>query len=86
MEATLAGAGILFRPMEVVDRNRFADRIAARFPETGPSSEDVGCTEDESVEDSIADFRRERHGREAGTLSSTVTTADALPERKGRQT
>ena len=31
MEVTVVGDGILFRPMEVVDRDAAADRIAVRF-------------------------------------------------------
>ena len=44
-----------------------ADRIAATFSATVPSSEDVGRTEDEIMEETIADIvdaRRERRNRE----------------------
>ena len=67
MQATVVGDGILFRPMEVVDRTTAADRITATFSATGPSSEDVGRTEDEIMEETIADIvdaRRERPNRE----------------------
>ena len=67
MQATVVGDGILFRPMEVVDRTTSADRIAATFSATVPSSEDVGRTEDEIMEETIADIgdaRRVRRNRE----------------------
>ena len=67
MEATLVGDGILLRPMDVVDRNATADRIAATFAATEPASEDAGRSEDEIMEDTIADIadsRRERRNRE----------------------
>ncbi len=66
MEATVVGDGILFRPMEVVDRNAAADRIAAGLSAAEPSSEDMGRTEDEIMEDAIADIaasRREHRNR-----------------------
>ncbi len=66
MEAIVVGGGILFRPMEVVDRNAAADRIAAGLSATEPSSEDMGRTEDEIMEDTLADIaasRRERRSR-----------------------
>ena len=66
MEATVLGDGILFRPMDVVDRNAAADRIVAGLSAADPSSEDMGRTEDEIMEDAIADIaasRRERRNR-----------------------
>lgn len=66
MEATVVGDGILFRPMDVVDRHKAADRIAAGFSAAAQSSEDVGRTEDEIMADTIADIadsRRERRNR-----------------------
>ena len=68
MEATLMGDGILFRPKQVVDRDAAADRIAATIAATKPSSRDLGRSEDEIMQDSIADIaqsRRERRSREA---------------------
>ena len=68
MEATLVGDGILFRPKQVVDRHAAADRIAATIAATKPSSQDLGRSEDEIMQDSIADIaqsRRERRSREA---------------------
>ena len=67
MEATIVGDGILLRPMDVVDRNATADRIAATFAATEPASEDAGRSEDEIMDDTIADIaaaRRERRNRE----------------------
>ena len=67
MEATIVGDGILLRPMDVVDRNAAADRIAATFAATKPSSENVGRSEAEIMKDTIADIaasRRERRNRE----------------------
>lgn len=66
MEATVVGDGILLRPMDVVDRNAAADRIAATFAATELSSEDVGRSENEIMEDTVADIadsRRERRNR-----------------------
>ena len=67
MEATLVGEGILLRPMDVVDRNAAADRIAANFAAAGVSSEDSGRSEQEIMNDAIADIadaRQERRNRE----------------------
>ena len=67
MEATLVGDGILFRPKQVVDRDAAADRIAAALASRPPLPEDIGRSEDEVMEDVIADIdesRRERRSRE----------------------
>ena len=67
MEATLVGDGILFRPKQVVDRDAAADRIAAKIAATPPSSDDLSRSEDDIMQDSIADIaqsRRERRSRE----------------------
>ena len=67
MEATLVGEGILLRPMDVVDRNAAADRVAANFAVAGVSPEDSGRSEQEIMNDAIADIadaRRERPIRE----------------------
>ena len=67
MEATLMGDGILFRPKQVVDRDAAADRIAAALASRPPLPEDVGRTEDEIMEDIVADIdesRRERRSRD----------------------
>ena len=62
MEASVVGGGILLRPMDVVERHKAADRIAARLSATTPLPEDADRTEDEIMEEVIADideFRRE---------------------------
>ncbi len=67
MEATLMGDGILFRPKQVVDRDAAADRIAAALASRPPLPEDIGRSEDEIMQDVIADIdesRRERRSRE----------------------
>ena len=66
MEATIVGQCILFRPMDVVDRNAAADRTGANFAVAGPSSEDSGRSEQEVMQEvivDIADSRRERRDR-----------------------
>lgn len=66
MEATIVGQGILFRPMDVVDRNTAAGRIRANFAMAGSSSEDSGRSEQEVMQEAIADIadsRRERRDR-----------------------
>ena len=67
LEATITDDGILLRPMDIVDRNAVADRIAAKFAATEPSPEDAGRAEDEIMQDTIADIaeaRRQRRHRE----------------------
>ena len=67
MEATLVGDGILFRPKQVVDRDAAADRIALALASRPPLPEDIGRSEDEVMQDVIADIdesRRERRSRE----------------------
>ena len=63
MEATLVGDGILFRPKEVVDRDAAANRIAAKFAEVPPATEDLGRSEDEIMRDSIAEISASRGER-----------------------
>ena len=67
MEATIVGDGILLRPMEVVDRNAAADRIATNFATMEHSFEDLDLSEDEIMDDIVADIaasRRERRNRD----------------------
>ena len=67
MEATVLGDGILLRPKQVVDREAAAGRIGAALAAAGPSPGNQGCSEDEVMDDSIADIaasRRERRSRE----------------------
>ena len=63
MEATIVGDGILLRPMEVVDRNAAADRMSANFAAAEPSPEDVGLSENEIMEDTVADITASRRKR-----------------------
>ena len=63
MEATLVGDGILFRPKEVVDRNAAADRIASILARIERSPEDAGRSEDEIVEEILADIAEARRTR-----------------------
>lgn len=66
LEATVVGDGILFRPKQVVDRNAVADRVAAVLARIEPAPEDIGRSEDEIMEDVLADIaaaRKERRSR-----------------------
>ena len=65
LEATVVGDGILLRPKEVVDRNAAADRIASILTRTETLPEDAGHSEDEIMEDVIADIARARSERRA---------------------
>ncbi len=63
MEVTLVEDGILFRFKQVVDRNVIADRIASTLAEVQVPPEDMGRSEEEVMEDTIAEIstlRRER--------------------------
>ncbi|MDP7097008.1 MAG: AbrB/MazE/SpoVT family DNA-binding domain-containing protein [Rhodospirillales bacterium] len=63
MEATIVEGGILLRPKEVVDRNAVADRIESILRDTKPSPEDAGRSEDEIMEDTVADIAEARKQR-----------------------
>ena len=65
LEATVVGDGILFRPKEVVDRNTAADRIASILARIEPLPEDADRSEDEVMEDVIADIAQARSERRA---------------------
>ena len=65
LEATVVGDGILFRPKEVVDRNTAADRITSILAQIEPLPEDAGRSEDEVMEDVIADIAQARSERRA---------------------
>ena len=65
MEATVVGNGILFRPKQVVDRNAAADRVAAILAQIEPAPEDAGRSEDEIMEDVLADIAATRKERRA---------------------
>ena len=63
MEAIRVEDGILFRVKQVVDRKVIADRIASNLAEAYVPPEDMGRSEDEVMEDTIAEIsalRRER--------------------------
>ena len=63
MEAPVVADGILFRPMDVVGRESVADRSAASFAATQPSSEDARRSEEEIMEDAIAEVAASRRDR-----------------------
>ena len=49
---------------DVVDRNAAANRISSILAQIKPSSEDIGRSEDEIMQDTLADIaeaRKERH-------------------------
>ena len=60
MEATIAGDGILLRPKDVVDRNAAAGRIASILARIEPLPEDAGRSENEIMDDIIADIAKAR--------------------------
>ena len=67
MEAIRVDDGILFRVKQVVDRNVIADRIASTLADVHVPPEDIGRSEDEVIEDTIAEIsasRRERRDNE----------------------
>ena len=63
MEATLVEDGILLRPKDVIDRKAVADRIESMFRDTEPSPEDADRSEDEIMEDTVADITEARKQR-----------------------
>ncbi len=68
MEAIRVDDGILFRVKQVVDRNVIADRIASTLADVHVPPEDIGRSEDEVIEDTIAEIsasRRERRDNES---------------------
>ena len=67
MEATLVGDGILLRPKEVVDRGGAADRIASVLARTEPSPDDARRSENEILEEILADIAEARRARRART-------------------
>ena len=48
---------------DVVDRNAAANRISSILAQTKPSSEDAGCSEDEIMQDTLADIAEVRKER-----------------------
>ena len=68
MEATIAGDGILLRPKDLVDRSAAANRIESLLDQIEPLPEDADRSEEEIMEDIIADIskaRMERRSRES---------------------
>ena len=68
LEAVRIDEGILLKFKLVVDRNTIADRIASTLAEARVSPEDINRSEDEIMEDTIAEIsasRRERRERDA---------------------
>lgn len=66
MEATVVADGILFRPKEVVDRWAAADRVASNFADARVLEEDFDRSDEEIMEDVLAEIdetRRERRQR-----------------------
>lgn len=64
MEATLVDGGIYLRPKDVVDRTAAAERIDTILRGVKSSPEDAGRSEDEIMENAIADIaeaRKKRH-------------------------
>ncbi len=65
MEASVVDDGILLRPKAVVDRAAAADRIAAILTNIEPAPEDIGRSEQEIMDDTIATIaaiREKRNG------------------------
>ena len=63
MEASVVADGILLRPEEMVDRVAGARRVAAVLARLGPPPEDAGCSEDDLMEDIVADIAAAREER-----------------------
>ena len=63
MEASVVAGSILLRPMKVVDRNVGARRVAAALARLDPPPEDAGRSEDDIMEDIIANIAVAREER-----------------------
>ena len=63
MEASVVEDGIFLRPKDVVDRNAVADRILSKLADLKPLPEDVRRSEDEIMQDAIADIAEVRSER-----------------------
>ena len=63
MEASVVADGILLRPKDVVDRNAEARRVTAVLALVQPPPEDAGRSEDDVMEDIIADIAAAREER-----------------------
>ena len=60
MEATIVGDGILLRAKKVVDRDMAADRVASILSRVEPPPEDAGRSEDDVMDDIVADIAAAR--------------------------
>ena len=68
MEAIRVDGGILFKVVQVVDRDAIADRIASTLAEVVIPPQDMGRSDDEVMEETIAEIsasRREHRDRES---------------------
>ena len=68
MEAIRVDDGILFKVVQVVDRDAIADRIASTLAEVVVPPEDMGRSEDQVMEETIAEIsvsRGKRRDRES---------------------
>ena len=63
MEASVVADGILLRPKEVVDRDAGARRVAGVLSRLEPPPEDAGRSEDDIMEDIVADIAAAREER-----------------------
>ena len=63
MEATVVEDGILLRPREAMDRDTVADHVASVLAHIEPSPEDAGRSEDEIMQDILADIAKARRER-----------------------
>ena len=63
MEAIRVDDGILFKVVQVVDRDAIADRIASTLAEVVVPPDDMGRSEDEVMEDAISEISESRGKR-----------------------
>lgn len=67
LEASVVADGILLRPKEVVGRDADARRVAAVLTRFEPPPEDAGRSEDDIMEDIVADIAAAREERRRDT-------------------
>ena len=63
LEVSVHEEGLLLRPKEVVDRKAVADQVEAILRDAPVDSEDQGKSEDDIMEESIADVAASRSAR-----------------------
>ena len=63
MEAICVDDGILFKVKQVMDRKVVADRIASMLADAKVPSEDIRRSEEEIMDDIIAEISASRRGR-----------------------